>query len=50
MAISQPQKIVGNEKDRVLVKYVKKAKMWCKTTFLKGKQTQEWFSERPKDN
>lgn len=39
--------------DRVTIKYVKKARMWCKTTWgvdAKGKQTQsqEWFMEDPR--
>ena len=29
------------------VKFVKKANMWCRTTFEKGKQKIEWFSEEP---
>lgn len=38
---------------RVLVKFVKKANQWCKTTFTKtsgGKtiQSQEWSSDEPK--
>lgn len=32
---------------KVFIKFVKKAKMWVKTTFPDGKQKQEWFSERP---
>lgn len=38
---------------RILIKYVKKARMWCKTTFFadektgKQKQKQEWSSEKP---
>jgi len=37
--------------ERVLVKFVKKANMWCTTTFTKTKggtvQTQEWSSDKP---
>jgi len=29
--------------ERVLIKFVKKANCWCKTTFKDGKQIQEWF-------
>lgn len=29
---------------RVLIKYVKKAKSWCRTTFSHDGQKQEWFS------
>jgi len=37
------QKIV-----RVTVKYVKKARMWCKSAwFSDGKQKQEWFETKP---
>ena len=28
---------------RVFVKYVKKAKRWCKTSFTEHGQKQEWF-------
>lgn len=39
----------------IKIKYVKKARMWCKSTFTignKGKkvQTQEWSSEKPDGN
>lgn len=39
-----------NKKDNVTVKWVKRAQMWCRTTILDNKQTQEWFSknEKPK--
>lgn len=30
-----------------LIKYVKKAGMWCVTTFENGVQKQEWFVEKP---
>lgn len=30
------------------IKYVRKAGMWCKTTFNdKGEQKQEWFYDKP---
>ena len=29
------------------IKYVKKAKMWCKTSFDNTKQVQEWTMEKP---
>ena len=29
--------------DRVKIKWVKKAKQWCKTIIEDGKQRQEWF-------
>ena len=32
------------KKDMVSVKWVKKANMWCRTTIIDNKQTQEWFS------
>ena len=38
---------IREEKDRVLIKFVKFANCYCKTTFLKGKQKQEWFSDKP---
>lgn len=34
--------------DSVSVKWVKKAQMWCRTTVVDNKQTQEWFNEKPK--
>ena len=35
-------------RDDVFVKYVKKARMWCRTHWDKdGIQKQEWFSEKP---
>lgn len=41
-------------KPRIYIKYVKRAKAWCKTTVTKDeknqiKQTQEWFAEKPKE-
>ena len=41
-------------KDKVHIKYVKKARQWCKTIFLvddktgKVEQKQEWSNEKPK--
>ena len=40
------------KKERVLIKYVRKAKMWCKTIFTRNdkgeiKQVQSWTSEKP---
>lgn len=32
--------------DRILLKWVRRANMWCKTIFLNGKQTQEWSSNK----
>lgn len=40
-------------KDRTLIKYVKAARQWVKTTFIKNEKTgkveqkQEWSSEKP---
>ena len=34
---------------RVLIKFVKRANAWCKTTFENGIQKQEWFSDKPKE-
>lgn len=34
--------------DTVSIKWVKKAQMWCKTTIIDNKQTQEWYHEKPK--
>ena len=33
--------------DRILIKFVKKANCWCRTTFENGKQIQEWFHNKP---
>lgn len=40
------QKIIENRQD-VLVKYVKRAGMWCKTYWVNGKQKQEWSKKKP---
>jgi len=37
-----------NKKDNITVKWVKRAQMWCRTIIKDNKQTQEWFSEKPK--
>lgn len=29
------------------IKFVKRAKMWCKTSIENGKQKIEWFSDKP---
>lgn len=29
------------------IKFVKRAKMWCKTSTVNGKQVIEWFSTKP---
>lgn len=37
----------------IKIKFVKKANMWCKTTIDGiglGKNKQEWFVNKPKDN
>lgn len=38
----------------IKIKYVKKARMWCKTTFTasaqKKEQKQEWSHDEPKQN
>ena len=51
LAEGRKKKEVGGE--RITVKFVAKANMWCKSTFTKTtdgktKQTQEWFKEEPK--
>lgn len=33
---------------KVSIKYVKRAKMWCKTWFEGASQKQEWTVEEPK--
>ena len=36
--------------DRVLpAKWVKKAQMWCVTSFEKGKQIQTWHIDKPEN-
>ena len=32
---------------KTLIKFVKRANMWCKTTFENGIQKQEWFKDKP---
>lgn len=40
--------------NKVLIKFVKKANMWCKTSWVDGKQkkkqVQEWSADKPKEN
>lgn len=36
-----------NLRDKVYIKYVRKALSWCKTTFPDGIQKQEWSREKP---
>lgn len=42
-----------NDVNTVLIKYVKKARMWCKTTFTREEKTwkliqkQEWSEKKP---
>jgi len=33
-------------KDRVLITYVEKAKLWCVTVWKKGMQKQHWFGTK----
>lgn len=40
-------KVINNGPDRTLLKWVKKANMWCITKFENGKQIQTWSSEKP---
>ncbi|MCP6719727.1 MAG: hypothetical protein KJI72_00155 [Patescibacteria group bacterium] len=35
----------ANQKPRI--KFVKKAGLWCRTTWVDDKQKQEWFKEKP---
>lgn len=37
-----------NYPTKAKIKYVKKARMFCRTIFKDGKQVIEWFSEKPK--
>jgi len=34
---------------KIKIKFVKKANMWCKTSWVDGKQVQEWSIKKPKD-
>lgn len=36
--------------DRVSIKYVKRARMWCKTWFEGFTQKQEWSKEKPEES
>lgn len=36
--------------DKVLIRWVKKARMFCRTEFTNGKQTQTWHSKGEKPN
>lgn len=41
----QNEKMIGKR----FVKFVKKAKHWCVTTFPNGIQKQEWFATKPEN-
>ncbi len=32
--------------DKEIIKFVRKANMWCKIIFKNNKQTQEWYSDK----
>lgn len=40
-------KTVNNGPNRTLIKWVKKANMWCTTKFENGKQIQIWTADKP---
>jgi len=46
--MASKNKAFHNKKDNITVKWVKRAQMWCRTTILDNKQTQEWFSKNEK--
>lgn len=35
---------IHNKKDNVTVKWVKRARMWCRTIIKDNNQKQEWYS------
>lgn len=46
----KPTKSTIPIKDKVLPpKYVRRAKKWVVTRFINGKQTQEWYDEKPNE-
>ncbi len=47
MGIKKSKPFYVIQQDRVLLRWVKRANMFCKTTFLNGKQTQEWIIQLP---
>ena len=32
---------------KTLIKYIRKANMWCRSVFENGQQRQEWFNHKP---
>lgn len=44
---NNPNARQGQGKDAVHIKWVKRARMWAKTTIANGKQTIEWSGEKP---
>ena len=47
MSKRKKEKAASKVKDRVSIKYVKRANCWCKTTFTSGQQAQTWSTTRP---
>ena len=47
MAVTVNKKARMDMEGRTLIKWVKKAMSWCKTTFPSGVQKQEWSREKP---
>jgi len=43
-----PSGIKQNYPSEPIIKFVKKANMWCITSFKDNEQTQEWFVEQPR--
>ncbi len=47
---NNPNRGTSKVSDRVLIKWVSKANMFCRTEFKDGKQTITWFSKGDKPN
>lgn len=44
---SNPNRGTTMQKDRVLIKFVRKARQWARTEFTNGKQVITWHETRP---
>ena len=47
MAVTVNKKARMDMEGKTLIKWVRKASNWCKTTFPSGVQKQEWSREKP---
>ena len=46
---NNPNRGLSKVSDRVLIKYVRKAKMWARTEFKDGNQKITWSTEKPNE-